>query len=191
MREGCLESVRSRLEKAGYRSATAHLSAAKCQHIGPHQKKVEPSTCRSWPTCPSRVICHVQKVQCFRGKALHAVGWRCARSSCPPRDACKSRSWVAQIVDVVCSISVTKPDPQALGKSTHTCAAQPSLTEVLCPVKVAMKLHRAATQHSPVKAHPLPRMRPLLSAVSGTLRARGLQQRHFRVCGVDNCGPAR
>ena len=30
-----------------------------------------------------------------------------------------------------------------------------------------MKVHRAATQHSPVGAHPLPGMRPLWPAVSG------------------------
>ena len=44
-------------------------------------KHVEPSTCRSWPACPPRVIRHVQKVQCGRGKAFYAAaGGRCARS---------------------------------------------------------------------------------------------------------------
>ena len=33
--------------------------------------------------------------------------------------------------------------------------------------QVAMKLHKAATQHSPVGAHPLPGMSPLWPAVSG------------------------
>ena len=36
---GILAALASLLKKAGYRSATAHLSAVKCQHIGPPQKK--------------------------------------------------------------------------------------------------------------------------------------------------------
>ena len=69
----------------------------------------------------------------------------------------------------VFDLPVTKADPQALGKKrTHTCACSTIAgSEALCPVKVALKLHRAATQHGPVGAHPLPGMRPLWPAVSG------------------------
>ena len=79
----------------------------------------------------------------------------------------------------VFDLPVTKSDAQALGKKrTHTCACSTVVgSEALCPVKVAMKLHRAATLHSPVGAHPLPGMRPLWPAVSGKfVRKRGLQQ---------------
>ena len=42
-------------------------------------------------------------------------------------------------------------------KRAHTCACSTVVgSEALCPVKVAMKLHRAATQHSAMGAHPLP-----------------------------------
>ena len=51
-----------------------------------------------------RVTRCVQKVQRGRGMALcAAASGRCARSSCPPPGACRSR-WVDQVVDAVCSI---------------------------------------------------------------------------------------
>ena len=69
----------------------------------------------------------------------------------------------------VFDLLVTKTDPQGLGKKrTHTCACSTVVgSEAMCPVWVAKKLHRAATQHSPMGAHPLPGMRPLRPAVSG------------------------
>ena len=134
-----------------------------------HPKNVEPSTCRSWPIYPSRVIRHVQKVQCGRGKAFYAAaGGQCARWSCPPPGVCRSRFWVARLWTFCVQFAGDQVLEAPGKKRTHTCASSTIVgSEALCPVKVALRLYRAATQHSPVGAHPLPGMRSLWPAVSG------------------------
>ena len=63
-------------------------------------------------------------------------------------------------------LPMSKVDPQPLGKKrTHSCTCLPN--EVLCPVKVARKLHGAALQHNPAGAHPVPGMGPLWPSVQG------------------------
>ena len=62
-------------------------------------------------------------------------------------------------------------------------------SEPPCPVKVAIKLHRAATQHSPVGAHPLPGMSPLWPAVSGKFVSKRAATATFsEFGGVDSSG---
>ena len=57
-----------------------------------------------------------------------------------------------------------RPSSSGQEAYAHMCSTVVG-SEAMCPVWVATKLHRAATQHSPMGAHPLPGMRPLWPAV--------------------------